>query len=251
MTATALASPEAATSPTPILVASGLSRRYGDRWAVAGVNVRLSAGRSLLLAGHNGAGKTTLLQLLAGLLRPTAGTVTLVGTKAGPPPRVGLIGHKGGHWQDLGAAEHLRIDAHLLGRRFDRAEARALLARVGLDGRDREPVRQFSAGMSKRLSLARLLYQDPEIVLLDEPYGKLDHGGTALMDSVVDELVARGKALVMATHLVTHVAHRLQSGLVLDGGQMSWVGPASEVPAILAKDARSPASEARLGEGAA
>lgn len=236
MTDSALASPEAAPPSTaPLLVANGLSRRFGDRWAVAGVNVRLSAGRSLLLAGHNGAGKTTLLQLLAGLLRPTAGTITL-GRGAGPPPRVGLIGHRGGHWQDLGAAEHLRIDAHLLGRRFDRAEARALLARVGLDGRDREPVRQFSAGMSKRLSLARLLYQDPEIVLLDEPYGKLDHDGTALMDSVVDELVARNKALVMATHLVSHVAHRLQSGLVLDGGEMRWVGPASEVPAILAKE---------------
>jgi heme exporter protein A len=237
VTETALASPEAAPSAPPLLVASGLSRRFGDRWAVAGVNLRLSAGRSLLLAGHNGAGKTTLLQLLAGLLRPTAGTLTLDrGGRGGPPPRVGLIGHRGGHWQDLGADEHLRIDAHLLGRRFDRAEARALLARVGLDGRDREPVRQFSAGMSKRLSLARLLYQDPEVVLLDEPYGKLDHDGTALMDGVVDELVARGKALVMATHLVSHVAHRLHSGLVLDGGEMRWVGPASGVPAILAKE---------------
>jgi len=236
VTATALASPEVVqTAPAPLIVADGLSRRFGDRWAVAGVNLRLSAGRSLLLAGHNGAGKSTLLHLLAGLLRPTAGTLTL-GAPGRPRPSVGLIGHRGGHWQDLGALEHLRIDAKILGRRFDPGAAARLLARVGLDGRGREPVRQFSAGMSKRLSLARLLHQDPDIVLLDEPYGKLDHDGTKLMDAVVEELIARKKALVMATHLVNHVAHRLQLGLVLDGGQMSWVGPAADVPAVLARE---------------
>lgn len=231
----ALASTEVVTQPAPLIVAEALSRRFGERWAVAGVNLRLSPGRSLLLAGHNGAGKTTLLHLLAGLLRPSAGRLTL-GRRGGPPPRVGLVGHRGGHWQDLGALAHLRIDARLLGRRFNVDAARALLARVGLEGRGREPVRQFSAGMSKRLSLARLLHQDPEIVLLDEPYGKLDHDGTQLMDAVVDELVARGKALVMATHLVNHAAQRLQLGLVLDGGEMRWVGPAAEVPAILARE---------------
>lgn len=230
--------PVAPDRATPLLVADGLSRRFGDRWAVAGVNVRLAGGRSLLLAGHNGAGKTTLLHLLAGLLRPTAGTRALGASPAGRPARVGLLGHRGQHWLDLGALDHLRVDARLLGRRYVRADAEALLARVGLEGRGREPVRQFSAGMQKRLALARLLHLDPDVALFDEPYGKLDGDGVALMDGVLAELVVAGKAVVVASHLVEHVAVRLDAGLLLDRGEMRWVGAAADLPAALAEARR-------------
>jgi len=214
------------TGAAPMVVANNLGRRYGDRWAVSGVNVRLAPGRSLLLAGHNGAGKTTLLRLLAGLLRPSCGEVL----RAGP---VGMVGHRGGHWLDLSARETLRFDARLLGRPLDLVGAEALLVRFGLGDRGNGPVGDFSAGMRKRLALARLVLQDPAIVLLDEPYGELDADGSALVDVVVKDLLVRGKSLVMSTHLFDRAAHLLHHGLVLDHGRMAWVGPAAEVPAAL------------------
>ena len=211
-----------------LVTATDLGRRYGDRWALAGVNVRLAAGRSLLVAGHNGAGKTTLLRLLAGLLRPDAGTVERRGA-------VGLVGHRGGHWVDLGARETLQIDARLLGRRLDRAAGEALLGRFGLAGRGDDAVWSFSAGMKKRLALARLALQDPPIVLLDEPYGELDHDGSDIVDALVRDMLARGRGLVMSTHSFERAAGLLHHGLVLDGGRMRWVGAAAEVPTQLAR----------------
>lgn len=211
----------------PLVAATDLGRRFAERWAVAGVNLRLTPGRSLLLAGHNGAGKTTLLRLLAGTLRPSQGEVLRAGT-------VGLVGHRGGHYLDLSPREHLRFDAHALGRPFDRDAADALLGRFGLAGRH-GPVGDFSAGMKKRLSLARLLHQDPAVVLLDEPYGELDRDGSALVDALVRDLLARGRSIVMSTHLFDRAASLLHHGLVLDRGRMAWVGPAAEVPAALSR----------------
>lgn len=212
----------------PLIAATNLGRRFADRWAVAGVNLRLGPGRSILLAGHNGAGKTTLLRMLAGVLRPSQGEVLRGGT-------AGLVGHRGGHYLDLSPREALRVDARLLGRAFDQATADGLLARFGLAGRGDSPVGEFSAGMRKRLALARLLHQDPAVVLLDEPYGELDKDGAALVDALVRDLLARGRALVMSTHLFDRAAALLHTGLVLDHGRMAWVGPAAEVPAVLSR----------------
>lgn len=214
--------------PAPLLTATDLGRRFAERWAVAGVNLRLTPGRSLLLAGHNGAGKTTLLRLLAGVLRPSHGAVARTGA-------AGFVGHRGGHYLDLSPRELLRFDARALGRTFDRTAADALLGRFGLDARGSHPVGEFSAGMKKRLSLARLVQQDPPLVLLDEPYGELDQDGAALVDEVVHELLARGRALVMSTHLFDRAAAMLHAGLVLDHGRMAWVGAAAEVPAALCR----------------
>lgn len=213
---------------TPMLEATDLGRRYGDRWALAGVNVRLSAGRSLLVAGHNGVGKTTLLRLLAGLLRPDAGAVVRRGA-------VGMVGHRGGHWVDLGARETLQLDARLLGRRLERGAALALLDRFGLAGRGDDAVWSLSAGLKKRLALARLALQDPPIVLLDEPYGELDHDGSDCVDALVRDTLARGRCLVMSTHAFERAAGLLHHGLVLEAGRMRWVGAAAEVPAQLAR----------------
>lgn len=212
--------------------ADALSRGFGDRWALAGVNLRVRGGSSLLLAGHNGAGKTTLLRILAGLLRPTSGTVSVGGIDPGRDLRgarrkVSLIAHQGQHYLDLSAAENLDLAARLLGK--DQGRVAAVLDRVGLADRAEDPVRTFSAGMRKRLAFGRVLLQEPAVALLDEPWGQLDPAGFRFVDELLGELTAKGVAVIVATHLVERAGQLLDHGLLLSGGRPQWVGPAAEL----------------------
>ena len=223
---------------TLALDATGLSRGYGRRWALAGLNLRMKPGGSLLVAGSNGAGKTTLLRLLATTLRPTAGTLRIFGLDPVRKPlevrrRLGLLSHRTHLYDDLTARETLSIAARL--GRFGRDPARddRLLERVGLSGRGDDVVRGFSAGMRKRLSFARLLLQDPDVVLIDEPYGQLDPSGFDFVDGLLAELLDAGKTLVVSSHRVDRSCHIVRSGLVLHAGKMAWVGPAPDLPAAL------------------
>jgi len=224
--------------PQLALEASGLSRGYGSRWALAGVNLRMRPGSSLLIAGSNGAGKTTLLRMLATTLQPTNGSLLIHGLDPardllGARRHLGLISHRTHLYDDLTGLETLDIVARIAGMGSDPQRDEALLERVGLGGRGNDPVRGFSAGMRKRLAFARLLLQGPDIVLLDEPYGKLDPRGFDFVDRFIEELRDAGKTLVMATHLVDRAASMLRSGLVLSAGRMAWVGPATELPVAL------------------
>ena len=172
--------------------ADALSRGFGDRWALAGVNLRMRAGSSLLLAGHNGAGKTTLLRILAGLLRPTSGAVLIGGVDPSKDLRearrkVALVAHQGQHYLDLSAGENLALVAGLLGRTD--AEAASALDRVSLTDRSDDAVRTFSAGMRKRLAFARILLQAPDVVLLDEPWGQLDPAGFRFVDHLFGRIL--------------------------------------------------------------
>src|SRR4051812_16869878 len=131
-----------------------LSRRYGTRWALARISFRLEAGQSLLLTGHNGSGKTTLLRVLAGAMPASTGRASIFGMDLAKErfavrERVGLLTHSSYLYDDLSAQENLLIPARLLGLPDPAARARELLHQVGLDGRARDAVRQFSAGMKK------------------------------------------------------------------------------------------------------
>jgi len=218
--------------------AVAVSRGFGARWAVSGVNLRVTAGSSLLLAGHNGAGKTTLLRILAGLLRPTAGTVRVGGIDPaqdllGARRKVALVAHQGQHWTELSALENLLITARLLGTADPRGAAQAALERVQLADRADDVVRTFSAGMKKRLTFARVLLQDPSVVLLDEPWGQLDPAGFRFVDELLAEMKDAGRAVIVATHLVERAGHVLDHGLRLDGGVPAWIGPARELAAAM------------------
>jgi len=216
--------------------ADALSRGFGDRWALAGVNLRVRPGASLLLAGHNGAGKTTLLRILAGLLRPTSGSLSVVGldpsvNRQAARRHVALVAHQGQHYLDLGAGENLRLAAALVG--AAPADAARALDRVGLADRSSDPVRTFSAGMRKRLAFARILLQKPDVVLLDEPWGQLDPAGFRFVDDLLGSMCASGQAVIVATHLVDRAGTLLDHGLLLDGGRPTWVGAASDLPAAM------------------
>jgi heme exporter protein A len=205
-----------------------LSRRYGYRWALSRLTFRLEAGRSLLLTGHNGSGKTTLLKVLATQLRPTAGAVRVLGfdgrtCAADIRCRTSLLSHASYAYEDLTAQQNLVLLARLLGKPDPVAASAEQLARVGLTSRAHHPVRQFSAGMRKRLAIARVLLKRPRLALLDEPFGELDPEGIALMEEIIGELKATGTTLVLATHLVEQGERLTEARLHLEGGRM--VGP--------------------------
>src|SRR5579859_5778972 len=182
--------------------ATNLARRYGRRWAVAGVSFQLPRGKVMMLAGRNGSGKTTLLRILATAIRADGGRATVGGfdivkQKEDVRRHSALLSHYTYLYESLTARENLSLIA---------SDNDEVLRRVGMLARADDPVSTFSAGMRKRVSFARVLLQKPEIAFLDEPFGQLDPEGFALVEDVVAELKASGATVVIATHQVDRVA---------------------------------------------
>jgi heme exporter protein A len=177
----------------------GLERRYGERVALAGVSVRVETGQTLAVLGGNGAGKTTLLRVLAGLLRPHAGTATVLGASlpserwrlAG---RVGYVGHEPLLYRELSGRENLRYQARLHGVGGPRVAE--MLAAVGMERRADDPVRELSRGMVQRLAVARALLHDPPLLLLDEPRANLDPAASERLEPLVGRSSGRTRVLV-------------------------------------------------------
>ncbi|MBF5041082.1 heme ABC exporter ATP-binding protein CcmA [Aggregicoccus sp. 17bor-14] len=208
----------------PALALHDVSKRYGRRWALARLSYALPAGRSLLLTGHNGSGKTTLLRLVATALSPTAGRVEVlgkdsVGARDEVRREVALLSHASFLYEDLTAEQNLTVFARLLGLPSPRDAAQGLLTRVGLTQRSDSPVRQFSAGMRKRLAIARLLMKRPSLALLDEPFGELDPAGIAAMEEIIGQLKQEGVTVVLATHLVEQGLALCEERLHLQDGR--------------------------------
>ena len=209
-----------------------VSKRYGARWALVRVRFRLAAGETAMLAGRNGSGKSTLLRVLATALRPDLGAARIAGLDAvahrdDVRRKVALLDHRSHVYDALSALENLEIMARFLADgALDRDRLMAVLEEVGLAARASDPVSAFSAGMRKRLSLARVLLKTPEIALLDEPYGELDPPGFRLVDGILDRLRRRGATVLMATHLVERGREQCDRALVLADGSVKWDGAA-------------------------
>ncbi len=179
----------------------GLERRYGDRPALRGVSVRVGEGQTLAVFGANGAGKTTLLRVLATLLRPHAGSVSVLGASLPGEAwrvrgRVGFLGHEPLLYLDLTARENLFFHARLHG--VGGARAEQLLREVGVDGRADDPVRELSRGMVQRLAAARAVLHDPAVLLLDEPRAGLDPAAAEHLEPLIGR--ASGRTRVLVTH---------------------------------------------------
>ena len=166
----------------------GLVRRYGEREALSDVSLSLPAGQTLVVFGANGAGKTTLLRVLATLLRPHAGEVTVLDRRLPQDAwavrgRIGLLGHEPLLYRELTARENLRFHARLHGVEEDRVEE--VLAAVGLVDRAEEPLKTLSRGMVQRAAVARATLHDPELLLLDEPWANLDPAARELVEPLI------------------------------------------------------------------
>ena len=222
--------------PLAMLHVDDLSRRYGKRWALVHIHATLSPGHGCMLVGPNGSGKSTLIKCLATALRPHRGRVLLDDQEVWPNrgalrPRIAYFGHQAHVYDDLSGPENLRVWAALGGYQPD---IPALLCRVGLDPDRDDPVRTFSAGMRRRIALARMLLKQPRLVLLDEPFTALDPPGRELMLSVIRDLKESGAMVLMATHLPPTAARVCEHALALEGGRVMYDGPSGQLPSDLA-----------------
>ncbi len=202
--------------------AENIARRYGARWALAGVSLTVAIGEVLMVAGRNGSGKSTLLRVLSTAIHPDRGTARVGGfdvvrQREEVRRRTALLSHASYHYEMLTGRENLEIAARFLG--VDTVPQ--MLGRVGLADRADDPVSAYSAGMRKRLSFARVLLQQPQVVLLDEPYGQLDPEGFVLVDEVVRELKKAGAAVVMSTHQVDRVGSFADRAITLEAGRIA------------------------------
>jgi len=197
---------------------TGLAKYFGRVSALRDLNLALEEGETVALFGRNGAGKTTFLRILAGLSRASSGTIR-VDLPIGDQQQMvrgamGYLSHNTSLYVDLTALENLRFTARLMGLRLSDDDLKTRIGRVGLAGRERDPVRNYSRGMQQRLAIARAFLHDPAILLLDEPFTGLDQAGTDFLKSYLIDAHARGKTCLMAIHDAP-LGHELADRLVV------------------------------------
>jgi heme exporter protein A len=216
--------------PPKAIELEGLTRRYGDREALSGVDLELDAGATLVVFGPNGAGKTTLLRVLATLLRPHGGSARVLGRELpgegwAVRGRVGFLGHAPLLYRDLTARENLRFHARLHGAPAARVDE--LLERVGLAARADEPVHTYSRGMVQRAAVARAVLHDPELLLLDEPTSNLDPHAAELVEPLIG--AASGRTRVVTSHDPVGGLRGADLALGLRAGRAELLAPAAAV----------------------
>src|SRR5436305_1459679 len=182
----------------------GLSKHFGKRTAVDDLTIRVPAGTITGFVGPNGAGKTTTLRLLLGLVRPNAGSATILGHALTEPehylPRVGALIEAPAFYPSLSGRTNLEVLAHLGGHPCSRVGQ--LLELVELSDRRSDPVRKYSQGMKQRLGVAMALLPDPDLLILDEPANGLDPLGIIGMRDVLRRLRVQGKTIFLSSHLL-------------------------------------------------
>ncbi|QCC46456.1 ABC transporter ATP-binding protein [Halobellus limi] len=213
---------ETASNP-PAIAVEDVTKSYGHFTAVDGLSFAVERGSTVGLFGPNGAGKTTLLRMMAGLARPTRGTITVDGVELAPDDyatyrTIGVVTHETMLYDDLTARENLRFHADLHGVDDPADRCASVLDTVGLSRRGSDRPAAFSHGLRKRLSLARALLHDPEVLLLDEPYTGLDQHSAADLEAVLDGFDDR--TVVLTTHDLERGVARCDRGLVVDRGRL-------------------------------
>jgi ABC-type multidrug transport system ATPase subunit len=178
-----------------VVRARSLAKRFGEKEVLRGIDLELGRDELLLVTGRNGSGKSTLLRLLAGLLTPSSGELTVgVDRRA-----IGYLGHDPLVYLELTAAENLELYGRLYRVPERRERIGMLLERLGLWDARHDRVSTYSQGMQQRLAICRTLLHDPALLLLDEPFAGLDREGAALLDEQLGELLA-ARTIVVSSH---------------------------------------------------
>jgi len=210
----------------PLLVASGLVKRFGEQVAIAGLDLAVAAGEVLGVAGRNGAGKSTTLAMLAGALAPDAGRITLEGeplTRSRPEQRrvIGLVPQEAAVYPELSPRDNLACFGGLFGLSGAALRRRSdeLLETTGLAALADAPAARLSGGMRRRLSLAAGVLHRPRLLLLDEPTAGLDLEFRPRLAAIVRELARDGTAVVWAGHDLAELERVWDTVVVLDRGR--------------------------------
>ena len=217
----------------PALELDGVSKVFGQRHAVDNLSLELPQGAFLSIFGPNGAGKTTLLRMLATLSRPTHGTINVLGMSLKEDPdvvreHIGLISHNSMLYADLSAEQNLLLTARLYGIADPAQRVDEMLEAVELSHRRLDVVRTFSRGMTQRLSIARALLHDPEVVFLDEPYSGLDPHAVDIFDSLLAS-VREQRTFVMVSHDLRKGFEACTHALVMARGRKVAFAPKDDI----------------------
>jgi ABC-2 type transport system ATP-binding protein len=214
-----------------VVATNELTRRFGPVIALDRLTVELPAAGVIGLVGPNGSGKSTLIRILLGLIRPTAGSASVLGSSVLDPrdyaARVGVLIESPAFVPALSARANLVSLARL--RRLPLGRVDAVLGQTGLTGRDREPVKRFSLGMKQRLGIAAALLSDPELLILDEPTNGLDPAGIVEIRELLRDLGRSGRTVIVSSHQLSEIEAVCDHLVVIRFGKLIFSGPMAEV----------------------
>lgn len=213
-----------------------LVKRFGPKTVLRGLDFSVTQGEFVALLGPNGAGKTTFLRILASLSRPSLGDVRVAGFRlpgeaAAVRRRLGVVSHQPLLYGDLTAQENLYFYGRMYGVQDLGSRVTQVLELVGLVDRRNDLVRTFSRGMQQRLAIGRSVLHDPDVMLFDEPHTGLDQDACNMLDTVLREVAARGRTVVMTSHDLARAADLasrfdvLSRGVIAASASIDEVGP--------------------------
>jgi ABC-2 type transport system ATP-binding protein len=227
-----------------VIEVDSLTKRYGSTVAVQDLSFAVSAGRVTGFLGPNGAGKSTTMRAILGLVRPTSGTTTVLGSPYRelhqPEKRVGALLETFDAHPGRSGRSHLRVLALAGG--IPRSRVDEVLALVELTGAGRRRVKGYSLGMRQRLGLAAALLGDPEVLVLDEPANGLDPQGIRWLRDFLRSLAAEGRTILVSSHVLAEVAQTVDDVVIIHRGKLIQQAAMADVEAMAAKatTARSP-----------
>ncbi|MGH3031373.1 MAG: ABC transporter ATP-binding protein [Gaiellaceae bacterium] len=220
-----------ASARDPVIVASSLTKRYGELVAVDELTFSLRAGTVTGFLGPNGAGKTTTLRLLLGLAEPTAGEALVFGRRYreldSPPRRVGAVLESNDFHPGRSGRDHLRALA--LAAEIPRSRVEEVLELVELEAVAARRVKTYSLGMRQRLGLAGALLGDPELLILDEPANGLDPAGVHWLRRFLRRFAKQGCTVLVSSHILAEVAQTVDQIMIIDRGRLLRTGPLADL----------------------
>ena len=223
----------AADARGPLLVETrGLTRRYGKRTAVDGLDLGIRRGEVYGFLGPNEAGKTTTLRMLLGLIKPTSGTATVLGEEPGSGQglaRVGALVEAPAFYPYLSGRDNLHVAARLSGVEDPKTRVADVLETVGLTGRAKDKFKKYSLGMKQRLGVAAALVKDPQLLILDEPSNGLDPRGMAEMRTLLRSLGRGERTVLLSSHLMGEVEQVYDRVGVIRDGRLVAEGTVAEI----------------------
>ena len=209
---------------------TGLSKAYGFYRIFEEVSFAINPGACFALFGPNGAGKTTLLRILATLQAPSEGQFTIFGQdgvaqKDSVRSTLLFIAHGSYLYEELSATENLQFALALREQSPEPSQLKRALDQTGIGAYGNLKIRQFSAGMKKRLALTKAILAQPKLLLLDEPYNALDDGGVAITNQLIQDTMKRGGTVVMTTHDRNKASQIATEGAILQSGHLQLLSP--------------------------
>jgi ABC-2 type transport system ATP-binding protein len=219
-----------------MILTENLSRAYGDKLALSGLNLRIEPGEILGFLGPNGAGKSTTVKILTGMIRPTSGRAVVAGFDIVEQPieakkRIGYVPETAALYDGLTGSEYLELIAclHHLDRRTAATRSDELLDLFGLSADRHQRMNEFSKGMRQKVLIAAALIHRPDVLFLDEPLDGLDANAAMIVKEVLKRLAGQGKTILFCSHILDVVERMCTRIVIINGGRQIADGTAEQI----------------------